>query len=158
MTDSKSPSTAGPKASLGQLENILEEYLVKKAPFQLPDNIKEIFVQFAPWLIIIMMVVALPPLLFILGLGAAVTPFAFMGGVREGSTFTISMIFVIITIVLELLALPGLFKRSKGGWNMVFYSSLVSLVESVVSLNIIGGAISAIIGWYFLFQVKDKYK
>ena len=36
------------KGALGQLEKFLEEYLVKKAPFTLPTNIKEIIVNFAP--------------------------------------------------------------------------------------------------------------
>ena len=44
--------TTSPMKGLAQLESVLEEYLVKKAP-GIPANIKELIVKFAPWLTII---------------------------------------------------------------------------------------------------------
>ena len=40
-------------ASLSKLESTLEEYLVKKAPYQLPADVKEGIVKFGPWIILI---------------------------------------------------------------------------------------------------------
>jgi len=74
-------------------------------------------------------------------------------------TAMISLIISVIVLVMEVIAVPGLFKRTKGGWNLVFYASIVSLIGSIISINgIISGIIGAIIGWYILFQVKDLYK
>jgi hypothetical protein len=157
MTNTKSSST-DPKAALGQLETILDEYLVKKAPFQIPDNIKEILVQFAPWITLIVLLMALPALLFVLGMGSVVAPFAYLGGVRAGTTLTVAYIFTIVALVLEAIALPGLFNRKRSGWNFVFYASLVSLVEGVVSGNIVSALVGAIIELYVLFQLKEKYQ
>ena len=46
------------KSVFGQLEGTLETYLVDKAPYTLPDNVKEITVSFAPWISIIVLLLA----------------------------------------------------------------------------------------------------
>lgn len=155
-TNSQSkPNSAG--SALGQLESTLEEYLVKKAPFTLPDNIKEIIVKFAPWITLILLVLALPGILFVLGVGTFLMPVSYLGGVRAGAGFSIAMIFTVITLVLEVIALPGLFKRSIKAWRLIYYSSLVSAVGSLISFNLGALIIGTLISLYILFQVKEKY-
>jgi len=155
-TNSQSkPNDVG--SALGQLENTLEMYLVKKAPFNLPDNIKEIIVKFAPWITLILLVLALPGILLILGLGTVLMPVSYLGGVRAGAGFSIAMIFTVITLVLEVVALPGLFKRSIKAWRLVYYASLVSALENLISFNLGGLIIGTLISLYILFQVKEKY-
>lgn len=150
-------------AGLGQLEDVLELYLVKKAPFQLPSGVKEVIVKFAPWVTIVMMLIALPAVLAIIGLSTfagALTgllgPFA---TAQYAQGITVSVIVLLITVVLQLMALPGLFARSVKGWRLVFYATLVSLIASLLNpLSIISALISAVIGLYFLFQIKNLYK
>jgi len=60
-------------------------------------------------------------------------------------------------IVLELIALPGLFKRKESAWRLMFYSTLLSLVQQLFRFDIVGLAIGGAIGFYILFQVKSKY-
>ena len=150
------------KSVLGQLTDTLDLYLVKKAPFSLPDNVKEIIVNLAPWATIILMLIAIPGVLFVLGLGAVVAPFTAMMGpgyaLSYGLNYTVAMIITAVAIVLELVAIPGLFKRSRKAWNLLFYASLVSLVSGILSGGLIGTIIGAVIGWYFLFQVRELYK
>lgn len=150
------------QASLGKLEETLELYLVKKAPFQLPQNVKELIVKIAPWATIVVLVITLPLVLFAFGLGALVAPFAFLAGpqygVAYGFNYTISMIVLAIALILELMAIPGLFSRSTKGWRLVYWSTLITLVSSIITLNIISGLLSALISLYFLFQVKSLYK
>ncbi len=150
------------KSVLGQLEDTLDLYLVKKAPFTLPDNVKEIIVSLAPWVTLILMIVAVPSVLLVLGLGAVVAPFtAFLGpgpALSYGINYTIAMLVTAVSIVLELLAIPGLFKRSRKAWNLVFYASLISTVSGILSGGLIGALIGAVIGLYFLFQVRAYYK
>ncbi|MFZ2193877.1 MAG: hypothetical protein WAV31_06570 [Candidatus Moraniibacteriota bacterium] len=153
------------KGELNKFESFLEEYMVKKAPFALPLGAKEFIAAVSPYLIILSAIMLLPIILAAMGLTAILTPFAMMGGYGLGYGFgwgfgaIISLIIAVITIVMELMAVPGLFKRTKSAWRLLFYVSIVSLIGSIISIHgIIGGIIGAIIGWYVLFQMKDMYK
>jgi len=149
------------KGLTGQLEAVLDEYMVTKAPFALPLGLKEFIVKVSPYLIIIFAVMALPLILGAIGLTTALTPFAMMGGgwgFGWGFGAIVSLVVAAISLVLEVMAVPGLFKRTKGSWRLLFYVSIVSLIGSILSVSgIIGGIIGAVIGWYILFQVKDMY-
>lgn len=150
------------KSALGQLEDTLNLYFVKKAPFSLPENIKELIVTFGPYLVILGIILGIPSILMVLGLGALVSPFtAFMGPsymVSYGINYVVSMIVFGVVLVLEALAVPLLFKRQRKGWLYLFYSSLVGLVSGLLSGGIVGTLVGAVIGWYVLFQVREYYK
>jgi hypothetical protein len=159
-----SEKTSDAKGVLSQLETLLDEYMVTKAPFSLPQEVKEFIVKVSPYLVIIFVVMALPLIFAALGLTAILSPFAVLGGYAYGYGFSwgfaaiIGLASAVITMVLEIIAVPGLFKRTRGAWLMLFYASIVSLIGSILSLSgIIGGIIGAIIGWYILFQVKELY-
>lgn len=152
---------AGTKNMLGQLEAILDEYMVIKAPFALPLGLKEFIAMVSPYLIVIFAVMALPFILFALGLSTAFTPFAMMGGYGYGWGFggVVTLAVAVIAFVMEVMAVPGLFKRTRGAWRLLFYVSIVNLVGGILSVNgIVGAVIGAIISWYILFQMKDMYK
>ncbi|MEI8103933.1 MAG: hypothetical protein WCG84_03495 [Candidatus Moraniibacteriota bacterium] len=146
--------------AVNQLEAMLDEYLVKKAPFALPDNAKEFIVKVMPYVIIIFAVMAIPVILLGLGLSAVLAPVALLVGAAGGSfgvSIFINAVVSVVALVVELMAVKGLFARTKRGWRLVFYASIIGLIGSILSFNIINGILSAIIGWYFLFQVKEKY-
>lgn len=145
------------KATLSNLEETLNEYFVKKAPFQLPAGVKEFIVAFGPWIMLVLLVLSLPVLLAAIGLGAFLAPFAVLGG-ANAAAFTVGTVFSLVGLVLQAMALPGLFKRKKSGWNLLFYSSLVSVAGALVALNLVGAVLNAVIGWYFIFQVRSMYK
>lgn len=153
------------KGLLDQFAAFLNEYMVKKAPFALPTGAKEFIVKVAPYLVIISAVLCIPIILAAIGLSAFLTPFAMMGGYGYmyghgwGLSVIISLAVAIISLILEVIAVPGLFKRTKKAWRLVFYASIVSLVGGILSMSgIIGAIIGAIIGWYILFQVRELYK
>lgn len=146
------------KGIVDQLEAFFDEHMVKKAPFQIPQGGKEFIAKVSPYLIILFAIATLPLILFALGLGAILAPFAILGGWHMGGLGMLSALLAIVTLVVELSAVPGLFKRTRQSWRLVFYASLISLAANVLSLNIFGGIIGAIIGWYILFQVKEVYK
>jgi len=135
------------------LIGFLDFYLVKKAPFQIPEGGREWIVKYGPWITIVLLVLMLPPLLLALGLGALILPFAAAAAPGIG----ISLIGVIVEIGLTIAALPGLFARKMSGWNMLFYAQIVGLVVSLLSLSIVSGLIGALISLYILFQVRTKY-
>lgn len=136
------------------LIGFLDFYLVKKAPFQIPDGGREIIVRFGPWITLILLILTLPLLLFALGIGAVFIPF---GGIGYASGFGVLTIFVIVEIGLMIAALPGLFARKMAGWRLLFYSQLVSIVYNVLSGSIVGGLLFGLISLYILFQVRPLY-
>lgn len=148
------------KDTLGKLEATLELYFHKKAP-ALPQNVKEIFVKIAPYLAIVSVIVAIPGILVALGLSGIVTVIAPFGGYETMSqvpTMWLSILLLIPAIILEAMAVPGLFTKKMQGWKYMFFAQLVSIVSNLVALNISGALIGGIISFYILFQIKGLYK
>jgi hypothetical protein len=150
MTTPTTPASEAPK----DLEGFLDFYLVKKAPFQIPDGGREMIVKFGPWISLVLLILTLPLLLFALGIGTILIPF---GGLGYATGFGVLTIFVIAEVGLLIAALPGLFNRKMSGWRLLFYSQLVSVVYNVLSGNIIGGLLFGLIALYILFQVRPLY-
>jgi hypothetical protein len=144
------PATEAPKDLIG----FLDFYLVRKAPFQLPDAAKEIIVKFGPWITLILLILTMPILLFALGIGAFFVPFA---GPAYAGGFGVLTLFVLVEIGLMIAALPGLFNRKMSGWRLLFYSQLISIVYNLLAGNIVGGLVIGLITLYLLFQVRPLY-
>lgn len=136
------------------LIGFLDFYLVKKAPFQIPGEIREFLVKFGPWIALVLLILALPALLVMLGIGTAMMPF---GGVGYAAGFTYLSVMLLAQLVLQALALPGLFARKMSGWKLIFYAQLVGIVFSLLSGSILGALIGGLIGLYILFQVRPLY-
>lgn len=133
----------------------LDYYLVQKAPFQIPDGGREWIVKYGPWIAVVLLILTLPPLLFALGIGAVVMPFA---GVGYAAGFTYLTILVLVNVGLMVMALPGLFARKIAGWNLLFYAQLVGFLTSLLSGSVLGGLIGLLISLYILFQVRGLYR
>ena len=151
-------TTKSAAAGLGQLESVLDEYLVKKAP-ALPANIKELLVKFAPYLTIIGVVLVVPALLAAFSAGAWLSSNYYwaMGGTTLGWQYYLALGLSAVTVVLEALAIPGLFSRKMSGWKLLFYGILVNTVYSLVYFNLMGLLLGTLISLYFLFQVRSYY-
>jgi len=134
----------------------LNFYFVKKAP-ALPDGIKDVIVSISPWIAVVLLIFTLPAILILVGLSALI-PFVLVGGATSGFGYFVGIIGAILSLILYIMAIPGLFSRSKNGWKFIYYSNLVSFVLSVASLQIISAIVGFIIGMYFLFQVRTYYK
>lgn len=157
MTNTNPKPKTDSQLSMAKLDEFLELYLVKKAP-SLPENIKEFIVKYGPYISIVMMALMAPAIIAVLGFSSLAMPFAYLGGVRSGFNFSISTIFMIGQLALQIIALPGLFKRAKSAWRLMFYASLVGLVYSILSGAIVNGLISVVLSLYILFQIKPLYK
>lgn len=147
--------------SLSGLEASLEDFFVKKAPYQLPTSAKELIVAFIPWITLIFAVLALPLLVAALGLSAIFAPFAAFGGVRSAAATSAGLLAgipLLAAVVLELMSVKGLLAKSKSGWNFAFYASIASLLSSLLSFDILGAVLGAVITWYILFQIRSYYK
>lgn len=147
-------------STLDTIEENLDLYFAQKAP-PLPENIKELLVTIAPWATLILLIVTLPFVLFALGLGAIVAPLAFLGGpsagLSYGLAYTLSALVMGVSIVLDAMSIPGLFKRSAQGWRYAYYATLVSVVGNLLGFNLVSAIVGGAIGFYFLFQIKSYY-
>lgn len=146
--------------SLDQLTKSLDQYYAKVPA--LPTNIKELIVTLAPWL-------ALAGAFFAV-LGAwslysvMTSPFVAMvarfGGVNN-ITWILSAVILVVTAVIYVMAFSPLRAKKVKGWNLMFYAIIVYVVSDIVTLSvgsIVMGVIGALIGYYFLYQVKSYYK
>jgi branched-subunit amino acid transport protein len=79
-----------------------------------------------------------------------------MGGYAQG--WWLSLLLFVPVIILEIMAIPGLFKRKMMAWKYIYWSQLIMFVSGILQFNFIGAIIGAIIGFYFLFQVRSMYK
>lgn len=131
------------------LEAELEPIFTKQLP-PFPENIKDLFVKIAPFLAIIGVVFG------ILGVGitAILSPFAwFAGSIMYG----LGMVFLLVMVVLEALAIPGLFNQKKDGWKYMYYAQFVGVLYNLFMGHWLSGLIGAFIGFWILFQIKEKY-
>ncbi|MFI5240263.1 MAG: hypothetical protein ACHQUB_00955 [Candidatus Saccharimonadia bacterium] len=131
----------------------LDTYFGSKSPVQMPKSIKEVLVEWGPWINLLLIIVAAPLLLAALGLSLFVIPFS---GIAATS-ISITWIVLLVQLALQVLALPGLFARKTSGWMMLFYAALISLLYNLVTYNIVGAIIGAIIAFWILFQIRSYY-
>jgi len=145
------------KNMFSQLEETLNLYFGKKAP-AMPENIKEALVKYGPYITLVIMILALPALLAIFGLGTIMMPFSYLGGLRSGMMYSFGTIFSVAILIMQIMALPALFKRQISGWKLMYYVALVQVVQNLLSFDIGGLIIGAVISFYILFQIKSYYK
>jgi hypothetical protein len=138
---------------MNSLISTLDLYFGKKAP-QLPHGLKAFLVKVAPYLTLLGVLFSIPAVLLLFGLSIG---FGGYGSMMGGAGATLGGVLTVIVIVLQIIALPGLFKPSPKGWTMIFYASLIGLLQNLLMMNWIGFVLGAIISFYFLFQLKPFY-
>lgn len=143
--------------TLAQLEKTLELYFGKKAP-PMPQNIKEVLVNIGPWILLVLLILSLPGMFALFGIGAVLGPLGLFYGSGYGYMALVSALLLIVIIVLEVKALPGLFKREKKSWQLVYYAALIGLVQNLLLFNLLGFIVGGALSMYILFQIKSFYK
>ncbi len=163
---------------LQSLETKLDEMLVKKAPYQLPENAKKMIVEYLPWINLV---------LGLLTLWAAWVLWHWTRVANDIINYTNSLsqslggkqvpihhLTIVIWLGIFTLAVEGLLfvaafprtrDRKKSGWNLLFYAALVNILYGIVILfsdygsveRLIMTLITTGIGLYFLFQIRSFY-
>ncbi len=135
---------------------MMEEWF-SKLP-SLPKNWQEVIVKVTPWIALIFGVLGVLVSLVGVGLLTALAPFVLLGGgIGRASGGIIGAVLALVSSVLLLAAFPGTKKGQMGGWKMLFYSEVVSLVSALVAISP-SGVLGSAIGFYILFQIKSYYK
>lgn len=158
------PPFSGPLASF---EAWLYDMLYTKVPFKLPKSVQDVLVQFGPWITLIIAIVSVPAVLAIFGFGAMVSYYGALVGVTYNPMHYIAIAVLVVQIVMMLLAVSPLLKRERKGWQLLFYSSTISVAYSLFDslgsgyfaiVGLIWGLIGAAISYYVIFQIRAHYK
>lgn len=140
---------------LAPLEKQLNEWFYIKAP-RLPKGISEFLVLIAPYFTIIGAIFLTIALIVMMGVSVISLPiWAFAAPATVNPM--IYLILSIVSLLLSIASIPGLFARSKMGWNFMFYGVLWSALINLVSVNVVSLIISLVISFYFLFQLRPFY-
>jgi hypothetical protein len=165
-----------------QLEHTLDEMLVKKAPFQLPEGVRQGLVKVLPWLTLLGGALTL---LGVWGLFQAATLVDRWAGVASElgvswgvgtyvapSAMTpllwVSLVILLAEAILFFVAFPALQKYQKKGWNILFWVSLVNIAQGIVQTvayanvyfnfgTLLMSVLSTLLGLYLLFQIRAYY-
>ncbi|MEK7638182.1 MAG: hypothetical protein AAB375_02020 [Patescibacteria group bacterium] len=140
-----------------ELEKMLAG-LFAKLP-NLPVNIKQVIVKIAPYLAVIGVILSLPAVLALIGLGAIGSSISAASGAwGYAGSGTLAVAFATVSVVLMALAIKGLFARTLSGWQFMYYNALVGGVYSLIRVDIMSFIIGTGVSLYLLFQVKSYYR
>lgn len=144
------------KKSTKQIQTTMEAWFKNLPP--LPANAIETIFKITPILALVFGI--LGALISISGLAALtfLAPVAVAGG--AGPHYGLGIIATLgwlASSVMMILAYPGLKAGKTSGWDLLFWSQMVSVITSIIGISI-GSVIGALIGFYLLFQIKPKYK
>ncbi len=162
---------------LNGVEKWLDGIFGKKSPLQLPKDVRDLLVKIAPWLALAGGVIGLAASWGFWRSGHAVNQLVdwanqfstALGGEAVsnhlGVMWYVSLVAMVIQSLLMLAAFGGLKEQKKTGWNLLFYSSLVSVVLAIAYLftsgygffSFVGSLIGTAIGMFLLFQVRRHY-
>lgn len=153
---------------LEQLESKLDEVLVKKAPFQLPENTRKWIAEYA-WVFalvgLVFGVLAFFPMLAAVGI---VSTFGVVVGAGyHAVTAWLSLAVLVAYLVVLGIAIPKLKAKQTSGWNLMYYSMLFFAVYDVIQwvrypvvgfIGFVFNLAGLVVGLYLLFQVKSYFK
>lgn len=133
--------------------------IFKEIP-HLPLKVKEILVQIIPWLAILGAVLSaiagVQYILLAFGIRQVIDP------VGSDAYLLIVGILSLVAAYIAFLSFPLLKERNYTGWVLLFWSTVLSVLMSVISLlfnmaSIIGVLISAAVGFYLTFEIEELY-
>jgi hypothetical protein len=129
-------------------EQLLEQHLGANAAFKLPPSYQEGFVKFLPWFVLIFLPFHIAGVLLLFG----VTALAML----VGSFGWLGAIFSALILACDVIALPGLFKRTRNGWAFFVYAQALGALSNLLNFSLFGLLVSVAMFW-IAFQVKYKY-
>lgn len=158
------------------LENKMDEMLVKKAPFQIPENGRKAIVEYAPILALIGGILSAIAAIGLWRAGHAVNELVDIANryaeaygvatVRDLDVFYYTgVVALAVQALLMFMAYGPLKDRVKRGWDLLLLSVVVNFIYGVVVSfsdygsmgNLVMGIIGAVIGLYILAQIRGLY-
>lgn len=137
-------------------QDMMEDWFMKLPA--LPKGGKDALVSITPWLALVFGVLGVLAGLAGLGILSVLSPLMLLGsGYANTGGSLVSVALALVSSALLLAAFPGTKNRKMQGWTMLFWSEVVGVVASVVSLSLTG-VVFAALSFYLLYQIKSYYK
>jgi hypothetical protein len=129
-----------------EVERVLEHWLRERAP-AIPESKRETTLRWMPRIALL----SIPMWLFniVLGVGMSVLTASLMGLVQVA--------FTVVSAGLYVKAISGLSQRSRSGWLCFTYACGLGVLQSILSLELIGVAVGMAPLW-LAFQIKYDYR
>lgn len=137
------------------LEKELEPIFLQKFP-PFSEDVKEFLVKYGPYIMLFFSILGVFGLLTAFGVGGAIFGMG-AAAVGLGAGFYVSVVLGVVTLIMYLMAFSPLKARKRAGWNLLYYALLLGLISNLIQFAIIGFLISALIGFWVLFQIREKY-
>lgn len=137
-----------PYTVVPQLEQLLEEHLGARSKMLMPVAHQETFVRIFPWFALAFLPFHFGAVSLLLGATAVATLVGYFAWT--------SVWLPLATLVFDVIALPGLFARTRKGWAFFMYAQAASTVASLLDASLFGLVTSGLIFWV-AFQVKRHY-
>lgn len=151
------------------LENKLNDMLVKNAPVQLPENFKKWLAEYV-WIFAVIGLVfggiGAMALLAVLGIFSVAA--AAVGATQFVFLAWISLFALIAYLVVLVMAIPKLKAKQAGGWDLIFYAELAWFAYSALYafsditagaiFNLLWNVVGLTVSLYFLFQIREYFK
>lgn len=131
-----------------QVEKLLEEHLGEGSKFLMPPKYQETVVKLIPWITLAFMPLHLALAMMLFGVTVLAT---LVGHFAWGSAW-----FALANLACSLIALPGLFARTRRGWAFFVYGQFASTVGDILDGSLFGLAVGVLVLWG-AFQVKRHY-
>lgn len=155
------------------LEKQMDEYLVKKAPFQIPENGRKGLVKYLPVIALVFGIISILAALSLWNTARqaddlidGLNRLGLSTGYDYGMLYYVALGTLIFQGVLLLMAYKPLNERSKRGWDLLLFGVVVSFIFGIFYLftdvgsfgNFLGSILGTIIGLYILAQISSHYK
>jgi hypothetical protein len=122
-----------------------------------PPNILDGYVQFAPWVAMILGALAAVALVSLLGAAALLGSFVTMyAGYRSGGSLVELILFSLLLAVLDIVGGYLMLQRKINGWWLVSAGLVVYLLQDLLGGNLLGLLITLLVAWIHI-QVKPRY-
>ncbi|HRJ06132.1 MAG TPA: hypothetical protein PK096_01015 [Candidatus Saccharibacteria bacterium] len=177
MSESTQTNSVKFNANIAGLEQLLDDTVNKKQPLQLPTNVRKWLADNVWWMSLAGGVLSLWGAWsfwqvghYLSGVSTYLNELARVSGTTAysadlGVMWYVALIGLVIEGILLLLATSKLKQGSKSGWNLLFYTSLVSLAVGLVYLfvpgygfgGLLGTLVGTAVGWFFLFQIRSRF-
>jgi hypothetical protein len=152
--DEPSGTRSGTSA-MAQLDTYAERVRVQLPAA--PDNVLDIYVKWAPWVIMVFGALAVIALLGLLGMTSVLLPlFTAFGGYRYGSSILSELVFSLLLAGLDIAGGYMMLKRRITGWWLVAAGLVVYAILDLFSAAVLGLIVTVLVAYLHL-QVKPRY-
>ncbi|HEY1085715.1 MAG TPA: hypothetical protein VGE34_03240 [Candidatus Saccharimonadales bacterium] len=171
------PKTSAFNTQPAGLEKALDDLFHKTIKVELPENIKKWIADNAWWIVLVGGILSLLSAFSVWQAATATSrllDYANQLSASVGVASTsqnigivtyVAIAGIVAQAVMMLLAFQQLKEYKKSGWNLMFYTSYISLAIGVVYVfsslygvaSLIGSLVGVFIGWFFLFQVRKYF-